>query len=194
MNSVYQQHAVEKAQQSDFPSDSKLNLTFVVLKISDPTYRRLPCLNIGNQSYVYVIYHGNDTVYGLLESCSFISTVPKHNASGDDNPSYETIQEFLQSGFDLEWCMDCGSANKLIYSILLLILSLLASFLLRFMCSLLELFLLLVSYYPSAIAMFITDNTFQQLSVDLRIVISSFIVEFAVILIAVCLRIVISRK
>ncbi|KAK1559816.1 hypothetical protein Q3G72_018696 [Acer saccharum] len=85
-------------------------------KISDPTYRRLPCLNIGNQSYVYVIYDDHYYVKAadLLESCSFISMVPIpeiHKASADDNPSYETIQKLLQSGFDLKWsvgCKDCG--------------------------------------------------------------------------------------
>ncbi|KAK0601830.1 hypothetical protein LWI29_027820 [Acer saccharum] len=91
-------------------------------KISDPTYRRLPCLNIGNQSYVYVIYDDHEYMDAadLLESCSFISMVPIpeiHKASADDNPSYETIQKLLHSGFDLQWsltCQHCKSAD--IYS------------------------------------------------------------------------------
>ncbi|KAK0601890.1 hypothetical protein LWI29_028460 [Acer saccharum] len=84
-------------------------------KISDPTYTRLPCLNIGNQSYVYVNYDGFDSMDDLLESCSFISTVPIRKASVDDNPSYETIQKLLQSGFDFKWsvgCKDCQSAGR----------------------------------------------------------------------------------
>ncbi|KAK0602356.1 hypothetical protein LWI29_032574 [Acer saccharum] len=83
-------------------------------KISDPTYIRLPCLNIGNQSSVYVIYDAY-WVEELSESCSFISTVPIRNTSADDNPSYETIQKLLQSGFDLKWsvgCKDCQSAGR----------------------------------------------------------------------------------
>ncbi|KAK4851358.1 hypothetical protein QYF36_014474 [Acer negundo] len=82
-------------------------------KILDPTYRKLPCLNIGNQSYVYVIYPGIFMVSDLLESCSFISMVPV-NASVGDNPSNETIQMLLQSGFDLKWsvgCKDCRPAD-----------------------------------------------------------------------------------
>ncbi|KAK3199341.1 hypothetical protein Dsin_022756, partial [Dipteronia sinensis] len=84
-------------------------------KISDPTYRILPCLNIGNQSYVYVRYGGHSLIYDIPESCSFISTVPIRKASADDNPSYETIQELLRSGFDLKWsvgCKDCRPADR----------------------------------------------------------------------------------
>ncbi|KAI9185381.1 hypothetical protein LWI28_006655 [Acer negundo] len=108
-------------------------------KILDPTYRKLPCLNIGNQSYVYVIYPGIFMVSDLLESCSFISRVPV-NASVGDNPSNETIQMLLQSGFDLQWCKDCGGTG--IYIILSSILPFLAIYLLRFMWFLMELFLL----------------------------------------------------
>ncbi|KAK1581909.1 hypothetical protein Q3G72_010122 [Acer saccharum] len=83
--------------------------------ISDPTYRRLPCLNNGNQSYVYVNYDGYQT-YGLPpESCSFISMVPIRDASGDDHPSYETIQKLLQSGFDLMWSIRCKDCVGLAY-------------------------------------------------------------------------------
>ncbi|TXG67257.1 hypothetical protein EZV62_008532 [Acer yangbiense] len=88
-------------------------------KISDPTYIRLPCLNIGTQSYVYVNYNSfNDIMDDLQVSCSFISTIPIRKASADDNPSYETIQKLLQSGFDLKWsvaCKDCRSADSYCY-------------------------------------------------------------------------------
>ncbi|KAK4851125.1 hypothetical protein QYF36_012594 [Acer negundo] len=87
------------------------NITYVNFvscssKILYPTYRKLPC-----QSYVYVIYPGIFTVRDLLESCSFISMVPV-NASVGDNPSNETIQKLLQSGFDLNWCKYCIQTGK----------------------------------------------------------------------------------
>ncbi|KAI9186669.1 hypothetical protein LWI28_019687 [Acer negundo] len=71
--------------------------------ISVPTYRSLPCLNIGNQPYFYVSYGDNNQIYDIPESCSFNSMVFIRKASADDNPSYKTIQELLQSGFDLKW-------------------------------------------------------------------------------------------
>ncbi|KAL5763438.1 hypothetical protein ACOSP7_019702 [Xanthoceras sorbifolium] len=78
-------------------------------KISDPTCRRLACLD-GNQSYVYVKY-GGYYIDDLPVSCSFISRVPMRKASME-YPPYEAIQKLLQSGFDLRWfleCRDCGS-------------------------------------------------------------------------------------
>ncbi|KAK1581759.1 hypothetical protein Q3G72_008821 [Acer saccharum] len=83
-------------------------------KISDPTYIRLPCLNTGTQLYFYVNYRSY-SMDDLLESCSFISTVPVPFTSADDNPSEETIQKLLQLGFDLYWsvgCKDCGPADR----------------------------------------------------------------------------------
>ncbi|KAL5763410.1 hypothetical protein ACOSP7_019674 [Xanthoceras sorbifolium] len=81
-------------------------------KISDPTCKRLPCLD-GNQSYVYVKY-GGYLINDIPESCSFISKVPIHEASVE-YPPYETIQKLLQSGFDLIWsaeCRDCKLAGR----------------------------------------------------------------------------------
>ncbi|KAL5828162.1 hypothetical protein ACOSQ4_019959 [Xanthoceras sorbifolium] len=81
-------------------------------KISDPTCRRLPCLD-GNQSYVYVKY-GGYYIDDLPMSCSFISRVAMREASME-YPPYEAIQKLLQSGFDLRWfpeCRDCGSAYE----------------------------------------------------------------------------------
>ncbi|KAK2639312.1 hypothetical protein Ddye_027107 [Dipteronia dyeriana] len=93
-------------------TNEDINANFVRCssKISDPTYRSLPCLNIGNQSYVYVSCdrYWEDGLPPV--SCSFNSRVPIRKASADDNPSYETIQKLLQSGFDLKWsvgCKDC---------------------------------------------------------------------------------------
>ncbi|KAK1583754.1 hypothetical protein Q3G72_026611 [Acer saccharum] len=89
---------------------TKANFVRCSSNISDPTYTSLPCLNIGNQPYVYVSYGDNNSIYHIPESCSFNSTVPIRKASADDNPSYETIQKLLQSGFDLKWsvgCKDC---------------------------------------------------------------------------------------
>ncbi|KAK3172183.1 hypothetical protein Dsin_033011, partial [Dipteronia sinensis] len=64
-------------------------------------------------------YDGNNSIYDIPESCSFISTVPIRKASADDNPSYETIQELLRSGFYLKWsvgCKDCRPADRHSYS------------------------------------------------------------------------------
>ncbi|KAL5830498.1 hypothetical protein ACOSQ3_019966 [Xanthoceras sorbifolium] len=140
-------------------------------KISDPTCKRLPCLD-GNQSYVYVKY-GGYLIYSIPESCSFISKVPIHEASVK-YPPYETIQKSLQSGFDLIWsveCRDCKLAGRSCYmdwsgerykcmtegvyeyvpiwvmTILSPILVVLASFLLHIISSLLEFLLLLSSFY-----------------------------------------------
>ncbi|KAK0599470.1 hypothetical protein LWI29_005541 [Acer saccharum] len=82
--------------------------------ISDPTYRSLPCLNIGNQPYVYVSYGDNNSIYHIPESCSFNSMVLVRKASADDNPSYETIQKLLQSGFDLKWSVGYAALHNLI--------------------------------------------------------------------------------
>ncbi|KAK2639301.1 hypothetical protein Ddye_027096 [Dipteronia dyeriana] len=98
-------------------TNEDINANFVRCssKISDPTYRRLPCLNIGNQSYVYVSCdrYWEDGLPPV--SCSFNSRVPIRKASADDNPSYETSQKLLRSGFDLKWsvaCKDWGSAHR----------------------------------------------------------------------------------
>ncbi|KAJ0094533.1 hypothetical protein Patl1_15150 [Pistacia atlantica] len=66
---------------------------------SSPASKRVPCLS-GNQSY-FVNYHDRLKSYGQ-ESCSVISSVPTLVAF-EKNPSYETIQKLLQSGFDLQW-------------------------------------------------------------------------------------------
>ncbi|KAL5830510.1 hypothetical protein ACOSQ3_019978 [Xanthoceras sorbifolium] len=136
-------------------------------KISDPTCKRLPCLD-GNQSYVYVKY-GGYLINDIPESCSFISKVPIHEASVE-YPPYETIQKLLQSGFDLIWsveCRDCKLAGRRCYEdrsgktykcmkegalyrifvILSLILVVLASFLLRIISPLLEFLFWMCSIY-----------------------------------------------
>ncbi|KAL5761163.1 hypothetical protein ACOSQ2_020001 [Xanthoceras sorbifolium] len=118
-------------------------------KISDPTCRRLACLD-GNQSYAYVKYGGYN-IDDLPVSCSFISRVPIRKASME-YPPYEAIQKLLQSGFDLGWfleCRECGSAYDLIIFVMTPILVVLASFLLHIISSLLEFLFLLISLYPS---------------------------------------------
>ncbi|KAH9746606.1 protein kinase domain-containing protein [Citrus sinensis] len=66
---------------------------------------RVPCLSGGNQSNVYVNYHGS-YVSDFSESCSFVSMVPIHNGN-EENPSYETLRELLETGFDLRWSVGC---------------------------------------------------------------------------------------
>ncbi|KDO37712.1 hypothetical protein CISIN_1g038836mg, partial [Citrus sinensis] len=74
---------------------------------------RVPCLSGGNQSNVYVNYHGS-YVSDFSESCSFVSMVPIHNGN-EENPSYETLRELLETGFDLRWsvgCRNCYAAGR----------------------------------------------------------------------------------
>ncbi|KAK2639475.1 hypothetical protein Ddye_027270 [Dipteronia dyeriana] len=150
--------------------------------ISDPTYRSLPCLNTGNQSYVYVSYGGNNSINDIPESCSFNSTVPIRKASADDNPSYETIQKLLQSGFDLKWsvgCKDCrpdssyycdleqDKCNRYGLQPISIIFSLLASYLvLGFNCTLLFLFSLPGSHLPNSLRRSTEVDDLDQVSKD----------------------------
>ncbi|XP_006448369.2 rust resistance kinase Lr10 isoform X1 [Citrus clementina] len=71
----------------------------------DQAFIRVPCLSGGNQSNVYVNYHGS-YVSDFSESCSFVSMVPVHNGNVE-NPSYETLRELLETGFDLRWSVGC---------------------------------------------------------------------------------------
>ncbi|KAL5830501.1 hypothetical protein ACOSQ3_019969 [Xanthoceras sorbifolium] len=129
--------------------------------ISDPTCRRLPCLD-GNQSYVYVKYRSYQ-INDFPESCSFISEVPiRISEASVEYPPYETIQKSLQSGFDLKWwpfecsywdwygetykCMKVGALYP-IFVILSLILVVLASFLVRIISPLLEFLFWMCSIY-----------------------------------------------
>ncbi|ESR61605.1 hypothetical protein CICLE_v10017895mg [Citrus x clementina] len=71
----------------------------------DQAFIRVSCLSGGNRSNVYVNYHGS-YVSDFSESCSFVSMVPVHNGNVE-NPSYETLREFLETGFDLRWSVGC---------------------------------------------------------------------------------------
>lgn len=74
---------------------------------------KVPCLSGGNQSNVYVNYHGS-YVSDLSESCSFLSMVPVQ-IGNVENHSYEALRELLETGFDLRWsveCRNCYAAGK----------------------------------------------------------------------------------
>ncbi|XP_044489705.1 rust resistance kinase Lr10-like [Mangifera indica] len=68
---------------------------------SHPSYIRVPCLS-GNQTHVYVYYDGSSKTAYHHDSCSFISIIPMLLPL-QTNLSYQTIQHFLQLGFDLQW-------------------------------------------------------------------------------------------
>ncbi|XP_044489456.1 rust resistance kinase Lr10-like isoform X2 [Mangifera indica] len=68
---------------------------------SHPSYIKVPCLS-GNQSHVYVYYDSSSKTAYHHDSCSFISSIPMLLPL-QTNLSYQTIQHFLQLGFDLWW-------------------------------------------------------------------------------------------
>ncbi|CAK9149721.1 unnamed protein product, partial [Ilex paraguariensis] len=82
--------------------------------ISDPAYRRLPCLGgNGNTTHFYVIYN-SFRLSDLPSVCDFVSTTPLA-FSNVRHPSYEAILSLLESGFVLEWsveCRDCLLSNS----------------------------------------------------------------------------------
>lgn len=86
-------------------------------KISDPDYREVPCL-AGNSSSFFYAHYWNFRIVTLgdpvPEFCSVISKAPVVYEDVK-NPSYETIQRMLASGFDLLWsveCRDCAEIGR----------------------------------------------------------------------------------
>ncbi|CAK7326656.1 unnamed protein product [Dovyalis caffra] len=71
-------------------------------------YRLVPCLS-GNKTSVYVIYD-NYIISDLQGSCSFISRVPTVYQAVLF-PSYDSILQLMQSGFDLEWSIGCWDSS-----------------------------------------------------------------------------------
>ncbi|KAH7834372.1 hypothetical protein Vadar_015307 [Vaccinium darrowii] len=83
--------------------------------IRDPSYRKLPCVG-GNTSQVYVTIDGS--LYDIPVGCSFLSVVPVGQIPNVNNPSYDAILKLMESGFELEWsveCRNCQLRNKTCY-------------------------------------------------------------------------------
>ncbi|KAJ6324398.1 hypothetical protein OIU76_011659 [Salix suchowensis] len=76
--------------------------------LSDQAYRLLPCLS-GNGSRFYVSYD-NYIISNLQGPCSFISRVPTVYQTVLF-PSYDSILQLMQTGFDLEWSIGCWDSS-----------------------------------------------------------------------------------
>uniref|UniRef100_A0A6M2FB17 Protein kinase domain-containing protein n=1 Tax=Populus davidiana TaxID=266767 RepID=A0A6M2FB17_9ROSI len=70
--------------------------------LSDQAYRLVPCLS-GNGTNVYVSYV-TYIISSLQGSCLFVSRVPTVYQAVLF-PSYDSILQLMQTGFDLEWCI-----------------------------------------------------------------------------------------
>ncbi|KAJ6903089.1 hypothetical protein NC651_020557 [Populus alba x Populus x berolinensis] len=70
--------------------------------LSDKAYRLVPCLS-GNGTNVYVSYV-TYIISSLQGSCLFVSRVPTVYQAVLF-PSYDSILQLMQTGFDLEWCI-----------------------------------------------------------------------------------------
>ncbi|XP_044488826.1 LEAF RUST 10 DISEASE-RESISTANCE LOCUS RECEPTOR-LIKE PROTEIN KINASE-like 2.1 [Mangifera indica] len=79
-----------------------------------PSYIKVPCLS-GNQFHVYVFFNDSLETTNRHNSCSIISSIPIRLPL-QTNPGYETIQKFLQLGFDLLWVeSNCFPQNEIFY-------------------------------------------------------------------------------
>jgi hypothetical protein len=76
--------------------------------LSDQAYRLLPCLS-GNGSSFYVSYD-NYIISNLQGPCSFISRVPTVYQTVLF-PSFDSILQLMQTGFDLEWSIECWDSS-----------------------------------------------------------------------------------
>lgn len=72
--------------------------------LSDQAYRLVPCLS-GNGTSVYVSYV-TYIISSLQGSCLFVSRVPTVYQAVLF-PSYDSILQLMQTGFDLEWSVGC---------------------------------------------------------------------------------------
>uniref|UniRef100_A0A6N2MRJ2 Protein kinase domain-containing protein n=1 Tax=Salix viminalis TaxID=40686 RepID=A0A6N2MRJ2_SALVM len=72
--------------------------------LNDRAYRLVPCLS-GNGTSVYVTYD-NYIISNLQGSCLFVSRVPTAYQAVMF-PSYDSILQLMQTGFDLEWSFGC---------------------------------------------------------------------------------------
>ena len=72
--------------------------------LNDQAYRLVPCLS-GNGTSVYVSYV-TYIISSLQGSCLFVSRVPTVYQAVLF-PSYDSILQLMQTGFDLEWSVGC---------------------------------------------------------------------------------------
>jgi hypothetical protein len=76
--------------------------------LSDQAYRLVPCLS-GNGTSVYVSYV-TYIISSLQGSCLFVSRVPTVYQAVLF-PSYDSILQLMQTGFDLEWSIECWDSS-----------------------------------------------------------------------------------